>query len=56
MQPKEKLRRWREQNKKKGLCRYCNKKTAPGKTMCQEHLDYHKWRKRILRKKVEVAK
>lgn len=44
---KQSIKDWRDRHIAEGLCRYCKKKAKKGKTMCQYHLDYLKWRKRL---------
>lgn len=46
----EKQREKREQKKAAGECPHCTKKVVPGKSKCQDHLNYNKdymegWRK-----------
>jgi len=50
----EKLKKFKKEHKMKGLCVYCNKKAIEGKTMCKEHLEYHRFYKKFRdKKKVE---
>jgi len=49
-QNKEVLKDFKKSQKEKGLCIYCNNKIVKGKTMCKYHLDYHKWRKKFVKK------
>lgn len=39
---KNKLKEFREQHKKLGLCIDCNKKAQAGFVRCSEHLEYHR--------------
>lgn len=43
----EKLKEFKEEHKKKGLCIYCNNKAVNGRTMCKYHLNYHKFYKKF---------
>lgn len=46
-----KVREFKEQHKKQGLCIYCNTKAVEGKTMCKEHSEYHKYYKKFKMKR-----
>jgi hypothetical protein len=49
---REKVNKWREDHKKKGLCRYCKNPAVKGMTRCKEHIEYS----RIYRKAQEILK
>lgn len=44
---KNKLKKFKAEHKKKGLCVYCNDKVEEGKTMCEFHLNYHRFYKKF---------
>jgi hypothetical protein len=47
----EKTRQFKKEHKESGLCVYCNRKAMDGKTMCKEHLEYHRYYKKFRTKK-----
>jgi hypothetical protein len=46
-----KLKEFKKIHKEKGLCVYCNEKVVEGRTMCKEHLEYHRFYKKFRQKK-----
>jgi hypothetical protein len=46
-----KVREFKKEHKEKGLCVYCNRKAMNGRTMCKEHIEYHKFYKKFKKKK-----
>lgn len=47
----QKVREFREEHAKLGLCKYCNEEAEEGKTMCEYHLNYYKFYKKFRVKK-----
>lgn len=40
LKDRERVKRWKQENRNKGLCRDCTKKAMPGKNRCIDHVDY----------------
>ena len=43
----KKVKEFKKEHKEKGLCVYCNRKAVKDTTMCQQHLEYHRYYKKF---------